>query len=176
MEPLKIKWLGLSWTLKFYWIIGIHFLINIITGILFFLNEFSILSQIAHTIIHLTFFILLIKLIYIPKKENRLRKKNEKYWFLGFIILNLIPFFQDYVPADSGFVPTWAKLPQINFGLPFTYGRWITADSQYIQENMSNPIFHMNVLTFNLYFLGLITIIGLMIKKKLAGKINLPKN
>jgi len=164
MEPLKIKWLGLSWISRFYWIIGIHFLINIVTGILFFLNEFSILSQIVHTIIHLTFFIfiLLIKLIYIPKKENRLRKKNEKYWFLGFIILNLIPFFQDYVPADSGFVPIWAKLPQIQFGLPWTYGRWITADNQ---ENISNPLLHMNILTFNLYFWGLITIIGLMIKK-----------
>lgn len=169
-EKLKDRWLELSRISKFFWIIFLHFFINIITSIIFFLDDFSLENQIVHCIIHLAFFVLLVKLIYLPKKENSLKKKNEKWWILGFIILNLIPFSQGYKHADNGFAPMWSILPQTNFGLPFIYLHWFPTDLENIQEQVLNPVVHINILVLNLYLWGIFTIMVLAIKKRLLKK------
>lgn len=170
MENLREKWLRMSWIVKFFWIISTHLFINIITSVIFFLDDYSLINQIIHSVIHLSFFVLLIKVIYIPKKENRLRKKNEKWWVWGFVILNLIPFFQGLAPADNGFVPMWAIAPQVNFGLPITYMHYFTTEFQNVQGNVNNPLVHINILFFNLYFWVVFTIVTLAIMDKIKKR------
>ena len=166
MIRLKEKGQQSSWTIKFLALILMHFLINDITAVLFLMDNTSLKYQVTHLIIHGSFFVLVLKLTYLPEKEIRLSKSNEQCWFLGFTILNLIPFFQGFELADNGFVPMWSMAPQINFGLPFVYLHWFTTDSQNTHDPIINPLLHIQKLAFNLYFWGIFTIVGLIIKRK----------
>lgn len=170
MKEVKRKWLKLSLTAKFAWIISIHFFINIITFFPFFLDDFSLANQVIHSIIHLSFFALLFRFVYVPFRVNNAFKKNEKWWFVGFVILNLIPFYQGLEPEDNGFIPIWVIAPQFNIGLPLSYLHWFTTDLQNVQGSVNNPLLHVNILFFNLYFWGVATIAGLGIKKKITAR------
>lgn len=175
MEQIKSKWLSLSWTVRFFCIIILHFFINIITAIIFILDDFSLANQIVHSVIHLSFFALLLKLIYIPEKENYNSKKMEKWWVLGFIVLNLIPFSQGFEPPKINvFVPMWEILTQIKLGLPFTYIHFFNFKEDVMhfepQKQLNNPLLHINILFLNLYFCGVVTILTLTIKKKIFNK------
>ena len=167
MERFKDSWVKLSWTGQFFWIVIIHLLINAITFFIFFLDDFSVANQLVHSVIHLCFFVLLIQLIYKPKRSALLNKKKEKWWISGFIILNVIPFGQGYEGVDNGFVPMWAMASQVNFGFPAPYFRWFTTAIHNNQGNRINSLLHLNLLFSNLYCWGVFTILVLTITKKI---------
>lgn len=163
-------WQEFSTSAKLGWFVFLHFIINIITFFIFFMDDYSIANQIVHTIIHSSFFLLLYQKIYKPNQKSLLKKAHEKYWCWGFIVLNFIPFFQGFEPADNGFVPMWAIAPQINFGIPFPYFYIFTSDVQNLQGRVNNPLIHLNYLFFNLYFWGIVSLIVLLIKRHLMEK------
>ncbi|MEZ5056885.1 MAG: hypothetical protein R2879_07570 [Saprospiraceae bacterium] len=165
-----MKWNLLSWFSKFLWINTIYILLNISTSLVYFLDNYSIVYQIVYSLLHLGFFVLLMKSVYLPYKEIKIKKEYEVWWILGFVILNLIPFSQGYELAENGFVPIWAILPQIKFGLPFTYLRWFITDSDYTHLKEGNPLLHLNELFLNLYFWGNVTLIFLAINLRLVRK------
>jgi hypothetical protein len=165
-----MKWNQFSWLSKFLWINTIYIFLNISSSIIYFLDDYSMGYQIVHSLLHLGFFALLMKLVYLPFKETKLKKGFEGWWFLGFVIMNLIPFFQGYEIAEIGFVPTWATFPQIEFGIPCTYLRWFTTDLEQLQVKVSNRLLHLNELFLNLYFWGNVTMIFLAIKLGLLKK------
>jgi hypothetical protein len=156
MERCKFVWMQLTMTRKFFLLVVIHLIINIITSITFFLDDFSLANQIVHSIIHIIFFWLLIKLIYLPTQREMLKRENEKWWILAFIILNAIPFFQSFEFADNGFVPIWDTAPQIKFGIPKTYIRWFSTNFQDFKGIEKNSLIHINNFFLNLYLLGLL--------------------
>jgi len=156
---------NLSSSQKLLITIGIHFFINLTTSFLFFLNDFSFVYQVIHSIIHLSFFLLIYKWIYCKDEQLRLSKKTELFFLVIFIALNLFPFSQAYEPADSGFVSVWAKYPQTNFGIPNTFLR--VFDDAFINQIPSNPLLHLNLLFLNLYILGGITVVFLHLRNKL---------
>ncbi len=173
---IELTKVNLSWSKRFFLIVLTHFLINIVTRLIFLFDDFSLLNQITHSIIHILFLGLVIKIIYLPRQEELLKKKKEKWWIWGFVILNAIPFYHDFKLADNGFVPMWAIAPSTNFGVPNIYLFWFSTEDQYTLGLVNNPLIHLDVLFLNLYLFGIFTIFILHMKRKIIEKIKRTDN
>lgn len=73
----------------------------------------------------LNFLFLFILIAYLKNLQFSINYSN-RCWiglFIGFILINIIPIYQELSFHDNGFVPFWSQVEQVKFGLPFTYLR-----------------------------------------------------
>lgn len=171
INKLKNYWLNLSLLQKLILVASSHLIINFITTIVYFLDDYSYDYQILHSCIHVIFFGILLKKIYLPTEKFRLSIKQESVWIIGFIILNIVPVFQGYRSVDNGFVPVWALAPQIKLGIPYTYLRWFPECSSNFQTLENSHSIHLNLIFLNLYICLLISLLILWLKTRLIHKL-----
>lgn len=150
---------------KSYWtilggIILLHFLINVIPGIFFFLDDVSVGSQLTHSIIHFGFILITIIRLY-PIGDFSQFTQRVGLLIVGiFILFNLIPFSQGYLPHDNGFVPLWTQVPQINLGWPLVFFRYFGAS---LVLETGPYLVHPKQLFLNGYILTIGLAIGLRV-------------
>ena len=161
MKNLSDKLSQQPFWVSLFLILFIHIGINIITGFVYFLNEFSIESQIVHSIIHLSFLALVIKFLYTIETFTDLSKKIALSILVIIIILNCIPYSQGLNLYDNGFVPMWAQIPQTQFGWPNIFLRFFHSGVEEFGVDPSKDSLHFNTFSLNLYIISLLIIVEL---------------
>jgi len=157
MRAFIEKLLTLPFWARVLGIVLIHFLVNVCSGMIFLFDDFSFANQLTHSLIHLSFFLIAIRLLYMDEKHTLLAKRIGLISLGLFLILNFIPYMQELALHDNGFVPFWAQAPQIQFGWPNVCVRVFTTEFQLLSgDDISNPLIHFNFFFLNLYIVAIL--------------------
>lgn len=145
-------------------ILIIHFIINIFSGFYFLFDELSFHNQWVHSLIHLSFFILVIRFLFVEEKFQTLAYIIAGISLAIILGINLIPFTRGLAFHDNGFVPMWELAPQIQYGWPNTIVRVFVSEYQNMGgEIVPNPLVHYNFIFLNLYMISILIFLELAV-------------